>query len=202
MNIKKPQNFKDLLRLQKILDKEVDKKRDNGFVPRERNWTDMKLSLLDEFMEWLKELPQEINFKTWKQKTYNREKELEEYVDCLFFFLQLINSIIAGMEKEIKENGYYNLKEDLKDFKELSLVSNLSYNEFFNLSNEEYKYQLEEKIEWFIKYLFWYDGIMDTYYVWLDISSLRGFSKQEILDTYYKKWKKNMERINKDWCLK
>ncbi len=199
MNIKKPETFEDLLELQKILDEEVSKKRYNGFIPRKRTWTDMKLSLLDEFMEWLKELPQEVNFKTWKQKTYNREKELEEYVDCLFFFLQLINSIIAGIEKEIEENENCNLKEELKDFKELSLVSDFSYNEFFNLSSEEYKYKLEELTDWFIKYLFYYEEISSTYYAWLDISALRKFTKQEILDTYFSKWQKNMNRIKGDW---
>lgn len=198
-NIKKPKTFEEALILQEILDGKVGKPRPNGFLPRERNWTDMKLSLLDEFMEWLKELPQEINFKTWKQKTYNREKELEEYVDCLFFFLQIINSTISELEKYKNESKDYNVEKEIIFFKGLSLKSDFDFKKY---SQKEIESKLEEKIQWFNKYLFWYDSISDAYFTWLDISALRGFTKQEILDTYWNKWKKNMERINKDWSLK
>ena len=85
--ISKPRSFDDLLYLQKLLDNEVSKPRKNGFVPRKRNDMDILSALDDEFQEWQKELPYEYNFKTWKQKEYSREKELEEFVDILFFFL-------------------------------------------------------------------------------------------------------------------
>lgn len=89
--MKKPTNFRELLELQRILDMETAKPRENGFEPRKRNEQDILSALDDEFQEWQKELPYEYNFKTWKQKEYNREKELEEFVDVLFFFLQYVN---------------------------------------------------------------------------------------------------------------
>lgn len=70
--------FIDLLEMQKQLDEEVAKPRENGFVPRKRTLLDIKLALDDEFQEWLRELPQELNFKTWKKKEYKREDELIE----------------------------------------------------------------------------------------------------------------------------
>ena len=64
MQIKKPETFEELLELQRILDENTTKTRENGFTPRERNEMDIIFSIDDEIQEWLKELPNELNFKT------------------------------------------------------------------------------------------------------------------------------------------
>ena len=46
---------------------------------------------MDEFMEFRRELPYELNFKTWKKKKYSAAKQLEEFVDMLFFIATEIN---------------------------------------------------------------------------------------------------------------
>ena len=85
------ESIEDLLKLQKKLDSKTKRKRSNGFIPRKRDNLDLKFALDDEFNEFMKELPNEINFKTWKEKIYNPDKQLIEYVDCLFFLLAAIN---------------------------------------------------------------------------------------------------------------
>ena len=90
--------FKELLGMQKQLDETVEKPRKSGYIPRKRTLLDIKLALDDEFQEWLRELPDEYNFKTWKEKEYDREKELIELVDVLFFLLQWINAIVEKYE--------------------------------------------------------------------------------------------------------
>lgn len=166
--------FADLLELQKQLDEEVAKPRDNGFVPRERTLLDIKLALDDEFQEWLRELPKEYNFKTWKQKEYNRENELTEMVDVLFFFLAYINSsngvgdyALGWLTRNFNKIG----KGCKMDFK--SLVFNFKKNLFSN----------------YIK----------SFEFYIQLINLRGFTKEEIIQTYINKWKKNMQRIKGDW---
>lgn len=170
--------FIDLLEMQKQLDKEVAKPRDNGFVPRERTTLDIRLALDDEFQEWLRELPKEYNFKTWKQKEYNRGKELEELVDCLFFFLQMFN-YTKYARKYLTDKQFDNFRKDNERTGLQSCV--ISFKE--NLWNCE-----------------WTDGEYDIAFLdWIDICKLRGFSKEEIIQTYLNKWKKNMQRIKGDW---
>lgn len=82
MKIKKPENFKDILDLQKELDKNLNN-------VRERTLEDIKLSLIAELIELNEET--KYSHKTWKTKEYNRDKELEELTDVYFFFAQLIN---------------------------------------------------------------------------------------------------------------
>ena len=172
--INKPQNFEDLLELQKLLDEEVGKPRENGFMPRKRTEMDILLSLDDEFQEWLRELPQKYNFKTWKQKEYSREKELEEFTDCLFFFLQYLN----------------NCDDD----------SIIFFKKYYDDSSNILHLKIKDVIYLF-KSRLWDLCIPSCFSSWIEISYLRGFTKQEILDTYWSKWQKNMTRINKDWSL-
>ena len=184
-NIKKPKTFEELLILQEILDGKVGEPRPNGFTPRKRTITDILLSLDDEFQEWLRELPQEYNFKTWKQKEYSREKELEEFTDCLFFFLQYQNTL-----PEPDSGEYYN--------DTLIIIFNFWEKDYtpIDLNDEITTFKI---YLWDNEYGYYLDGCLEA---WIAISKLRGFTKQEILDTYWNKWKKNMERINKDWTLK
>ena len=94
MQIKKPEIFEELLNLQRILDENTGKTRQNGFIPRERNKMDIILSLDDEFQEWLKELPSELNFKTWKEKNIVKIKNLRNLQ--IFYFLYYNLQIIEN----------------------------------------------------------------------------------------------------------
>ncbi len=183
MQIKKPETFEELLKLQRILDENTTKTRENGFTPRERNEIDIVLSLDDELQEWLKELPSELNFKTWKQKEYSRDKEHEEITDILFFILQLTNY------KEFYKIPFKKSFEDwvapkIKTVYETELEARKIIIAFFkkDLYHEQFR-----------------DDIFEGYKM---LCNWREFSKQDILDKYFEKWQKNMERINKDWTLK
>lgn len=177
--ISKPICFLDLLELQRILDKEIAKSRNNGFIPRKRDELDILLAIDDEFQEWLRELPQEYNFKTWKQKEYSREKELEELTDVLFFFLQYANNFFV-------------------DFNEYKIDY---YKKFFSDYGESYRNRdLMSCIRDF-KCDLWSRNDMTVFLDYISICKNRGFTKEDLLNTYWKKWQKNMTRINKDWIL-
>ena len=176
----KPTNFDDLLELQRVLDEEIEKNRSNGFTPRKRDELDILLAIDDEFQEWLRELPYEYNFKTWKQKEYSREKELEELTDVLFFFLQYANNFFVDFNK-YKINFY-------KEF-------------FFDYGEDYRNRDLMFCIRNF-KYDLWNRNDMTIFLDYILICKNRGFTKEDLLNTYWDKWQKNMTRINKDWTLK
>ena len=79
--IKRPENFEDILNLQKHLD-------ENIHSSRERILKDIKLSLIAEVIEFNEETPE--SHKTWKSKHYDKEKELEEFTDIWFFLAQMV----------------------------------------------------------------------------------------------------------------
>ena len=79
-----PKNFKDILKLQKIHEEEVNKPREDGFVAREKKYHDLRGALMDEFMEFRRELTYELNFKTLKKKIYSAAKQLEEFVTLIY----------------------------------------------------------------------------------------------------------------------
>ena len=105
MELKKPETFEELLELQRVLDENTGKVRQNGFIPRERNIDDIRLSLIAELIEFNEELPR--THKTWKQKSFNKENAIVESIDVLFFFLQFINHLkdirVDGIEKSYKK---------------------------------------------------------------------------------------------------
>lgn len=169
----KPTNFNDLLELEKVLDEEIEKNRNNGFVPRQRSLLDILLAIDDEFQEWLRELPQEYNFKTWKQKEYSKERELEELTDILFFFLQYFNkyTYIPNYYTKFFEQDYFDKKLEL-----YYLIADFKYN-------------------------LWGKTDSTAFYDYMKIVYKRGFTRQDLLNTYWEKWQKNTTRINKDWIL-
>lgn len=175
----KPTNFNDLLELQKNLDENIEKNRSNGFVPRKRGLLDILLAIDDEFQEWLRELPYECNFKTWKQKEYSREKELEELTDVLFFFLQYFNRYFVDIDNY--KNNY------CRDFFERNYYDEI--NQDLNSLIRDFKYDL------------WGISDLTAFYDYMKIVYKRGFTKEDLLETYWEKWQKNMTRINKDWIL-
>ena len=190
MNIKKPETFEELLNLQKIFDKEVLKPRKNGFIPRERTEQDIIYALDDEIQEWLKELPKELNFKVWKEKEYNREKELEELTDVLFFILQLAN---------FKPNITNFFERDFENWEEVMKVNDNFKRDFDDLEARDFLVG-DLKINLGEIYKIYNHFLMRSYIM---ICTWRNFSKRDILNKYWEKWQRNMnERINGDWTLK
>ena len=173
--MKKPTNFRELLELQRILDENIEKNRSNGFVPRKRSLLDILLAIDDEVQEWLRELPQEYNFKTWKQKLYSREKELEELTDILFFFLQYFNNCLIDRDKY--KNSYCRSFFE-RDYYDIELKKDLQF------IIQEFKYDL------------WNINDLTTFYDYMKIVHKRGFTKEDLLNTYWEKWQKNITRIN------
>lgn len=187
-NIKKPETFEDLLELQKRLDKEIEKPRDNGFIPKERDYSKIVKSMIAEIIEFNEETKN--THKTWKQKVFDREKMVEESSDILFFFLQLCN-LVNDKDEKIKKmlsDGWENawLIEELfelfgdKEDIELLLINKLS------------------DISWNLSISMCFNVLALLVCLYME----NEITKQEILDTYWNKWQKNMERINKDWSLK
>lgn len=190
----RPNNFNDLLELQKTLDKAVSEERENRFIPRERTEFDIRMALDDEFNEFMKELPQELNFKTWKEIKHDPEKQLEEFVDCLFFMLAAANDFHG----ELNEYEFKRLEESFENFEKLTIIDIFTHNEIIVIIKEkleEFKINLQNCDLSFIPD---FKDIFDEY---LSLGRWLGYDKEIILETYYKKWKKNMKRIKGDWSL-
>lgn len=190
MEIREPKSFEDLLYLQSVLDNMVAKPRKNNFTPRTREELDILLSIDDEFQEWLKELPKQYNFKTWKQKEYDLEKELEELTDILFFFLQYFNHKKAFTEKMCTSIEIEDINKKMKKMEKI----------FFH--TDVIDCNLRTKIHLFKNYL-WSKEVIDgkLFTEYMDLVQYRGFSKEDLLKTYWGKWQKNMQRINGDWSM-
>ena len=172
MEIKKPENFNDILELQKLLDKSI-------HSTRPRTIDDIKKSIIAECIEFDEETPQ--SHKTWKTKPYNKEKELEELTDIWFFVAQMVNysehiDKITVLEKQklnifFEDNkSPYRSKNDILDI-------------IFDVKNSYMDY------DW-LRFL-----ITDL----MILSNQYGYTTQDILKTYWEKWQKNMSRIGKEW---
>lgn len=179
--IKKPNNLEELLICQATLDKKIGEQRHNGFTPRKKNEIDIILALDDELQEWLKELPQEYNFKTWKQKKYNARKELEEFTDILFFYLQLINYRLQKGCIPVAAKNFLN--ELAAGYDMLQPDGNVIF----------YVCMLKQKL-WDTDYV----GFLETY---IKVAKARGFRKQQIIDMYWHKYIYNLKRIQGEWSL-
>ncbi len=114
---KQPQNLKDMLELQKVLDNSI-----NG--ARERTLDDIKLSMIAEIIEFNEET--KYSHKTWKTKPYNKEKELEELADVWFFMCQLVNE-----KKESEDcNEFFEHWKVFERMCELDLIATVYYSKF------------------------------------------------------------------------
>lgn len=165
--IKEPKNFEDILKLQAILDSNI-----NNI--RERTLEDIKLSLIAEIIEFNEET--EHSHKTWKVKEYCKEKELEELTDIYFFFAQWMNY-------NFEHIGYY-------DYFKNSVIDILSNNPLKDENNRDLDnlviYTVQELEVPFSKEL-------------IKITHYYGYTLDDILKCYWKKWQKNMQRIGKEW---
>lgn len=199
--MQKPTNFNDLLKLQKILDETVYEQRENGFIPRKRTEFDLRMAIDDEFNEFMKELPPELNFKTWKEIEYDPKKQLIEFVDCLFFILGALNDFKESYGEyflDIVFENFDNLTEfEIKRYKEeieKIWFSESEKTEIFKESLDNFKMRLHCDLS----YQPDFEDVINAYF---DIAMWLGYSKEIILEAYWDKWKKNMKRIKGDWSL-
>ena len=172
MEIKKPENFNDILELQKLLDKSI-------HSVRPRTLEDIKKSIIAECIEFDEETPQ--SHKTWKTKPYNKAKELEELTDIWFFVAQLINycndnSNLSILQKE-------NLNRFFNDYTSSYTESISILDIIFYLKGRRTDYD-------YIKFL-----IIDL----MILTNGYCYTKDDILNCYWEKWQKNMSRIGKEW---
>lgn len=177
--------FIELLEMQKQLDEAVEKPRDNGFKPKRRTYQKIVKSMIAEIIEFNEETRN--THKTWKQKEFNVIKMVEESVDILFFYLQLVN-FVSDEEGKIKTSlseAWENAWEDVDDYMETSTDTELEL--IKNLSDMEWCLTLAKCLNVM--------GLLVNLYADNDIS------RETVEHTYKEKWNKNMERINKDWSL-
>lgn len=164
-------NFVELRDKQRELDELIARPRTNGFVPVKPTLAQIRLSALAETIEFQEEL--ETTHKVWKNKTeFDKQKQLEEFVDILFFLLKWANIDTSGLDVEhlivkgIKQRvECVNVNEWL-----LELQGSIAYG-LFNSS--------------FIKF-----GI---------IASCMGYTKEMIVNEYLRKWEINKNRIEGEW---
>ena len=165
---KKPTCFKDMLELQEALD--------NKLKSNNRTEQQILLSMVAEVIEFNEEL--ECSHKTWKtKKHYSLEKQKEELVDVIFFFLQLINH-------KKKENDNYEPYSIIRIFDTLNndrTHSSINHNEsalelISNIAKGSY-YFIAYHIIAFINYF--------------------EISQAELYDLYFTKWQINMDRVDK-----
>ena len=172
MEIKKPENFNDILELQKLLDKSI-------HSTRPRTLEDIKKSIIAECIEFDEETPQ--SHKTWKTKPYDKAKELEELTDIWFFIAQLINYC--------------------SDNSNLSILQKENLNRFFNDHTSSYTESIS-----ILDIIFYLKGRRTDYdyikFLIIDLMILTNgycYTKNDILNYYWKKWQKNISRIGKEW---
>lgn len=185
MNIKAPQSFEDILKLQEILDNEIHKARDNGFIPGERTIEKIILSLDDEINEFAKELPLELNFKTWKEKEHAPKKQLEEYVDILFFLAEWINN----KKHDLNYLSRHSFEGVLDDW--LVLEKN---------KHNKYVFEIGDILQ--LKEYLLGESLEDVNYCYVLMATSLNYTTKKIYAQYWKKWQENMKRIDKDWSLK
>jgi len=181
VNIKAPQSFEDILKLQEILDNEIAKPRER-FIPRKRDMNDINQAIVAEIIEFSEELPYGLNYKVWKEKIYNSEKQLEEFTDILFFIAAKINYT-------------YELKYSFKEREKFSKAWDLTFEA--KVKNKLPKDYINGLIAMALK-IDVFNLVKNYIYIAINLN----YSKQDIYDMYWKKWQKNMKRIDKDWSLK
>lgn len=177
---KAPQNLVEVFLYQKFLDEKI-----NNVTPRDLR--DIKTSFLAELIEFNEETPE--SHKTWKEKEIDKNMMLEEMTDVYFFFSQMVNYLYANNENIFK-NKESNEKKDILilldcDFK----VENQGFTE----DKKDLLLDITENLS---------KRIVDLRYLLKllgHFTYLYGYSEETIYNSYYRKWKKNLERIGKEW---
>ena len=170
MEYKKPECFQDMLILQNVLEKNI---RNN----RRRTKSDILMSLIAEVVEFNEETLH--SHKTWKEKRYSKDKELEELTDIFFFVCQYFN--------------YHNTKgKELEN--EMKKASDI-FDKFIGVPDVPQK---NKDLIYFIDCFTTNNLILAMRYL-VRIVLAHGYLKSDILNTYWTKWQKNMDRIGKEW---
>lgn len=177
--------FIELLEMQKQLDETVEKPRDNGFKPKRRTYQKIVKSMIAEIIEFNEETRD--THKTWKQKEFNVIKMVEESVDILFFYLQLVNFLGKEDERiiEILNMAWEECWKEVDEYRDT--VVDIELELIKNLSDMEWCLALPKCLNIM--------GLLVNLYVNNDIF------RETVEHTYKEKWQKNMERINGDWSL-
>jgi len=171
MEFKRPETFEDILKLQKHLDESI-------HSSRERTEEDIKTSMIAELIEFNEETKD--SHKTWKTKPYNKAKELEELTDVYFFFAQLVNHRFDKYEKIAKD----------RELKELERI--------FRTKKIDKKGNIKKLLNVVIEVVT--RGSNIYLFEWLNELTVKyGYTKDDILNCYWEKWQKNMQRIGKEW---
>ena len=138
---------------------------------RPRTLKDIQKSLIAECIEFDEETM--FSHKTWKPKEYRRDKELEELTDVYFFFAQLINYLDDDKNEALKEAICFSFEE-------------------------KYIHTDEPDILRFIHYVYT-DKLAIAMDELIAITYQYSYTTDNILNSYWVKWKKNMRRIGKEW---
>ena len=138
---------------------------------RTRTFEDIKMSLIAECVEFNEETM--FSHKTWKTKEYRRDKELEELTDVYFFFAQLINYLDDDKNEALKEAICFSFEE-------------------------KYIHTDEPNILRFIHYVYT-DKLAIAMDELIAITYQYSYTTDNILNSYWEKWQKNMKRIGNEW---
>lgn len=155
--------LKELLEMQRVLDENILKAKGITEYPLEN----MKIALFVELGELMNEFP--TKFKHWKSSAVdNREKGLEEYVDCLHFALSITNAKVTLAKYEHYFREYEKTSTWLEDTFELL---------------DDVLYDLSEE---------YYADLLDDLF---RVGNYLGFTWEEIYEAYKKKNAVNYERL-------
>lgn len=175
-----PKNLVEMFIYQKFLENKI-----NNF--RTRDIRDIKKSFLVELGEFDEETPE--SHKTWKDKDIEMNKMLEELADVYSFLSQMINylyennaNIFQGKDPAEKKNILIQLDYNFK-----------VKNHFFTEDKKDIYLDITEAVS---------KRIIDVNYIFQllgHFTYLYGFTEEDILNAYYRKWKKNASRIGTEW---
>lgn len=170
----KIKDFKDIFEHQIILERFMQERYSTVIDTKHKKYRIVNtICEIGEFCECKEE------HKTWKKNKNNEEeKELEEYIDILHFTVSLY------FYKTVDENKKVNYVEMLT--------------KFGNITKQYYENEIQEKEDTTLAvYDFCSDLIKDSEDMiisLLQIAKLKGYSYEDLVKAYEKKWKKNIER--------
>lgn len=178
---KAPFNLIEMFSYQKFLDSKI-----NNIKPR--TLKEIRFSFLAELVEFNEETPE--THKTWKARVIDNRKILEELTDVYFFFSQIVNYLFE------KGQGIFSNKSE----EEQERIFIKLENNFDTIVNQNF---IDDKIE---TLLLLSETVskkdLDILFLIKLMSYLTkqyGFTREDILKSYYDKWKKNLERIGTEW---
>lgn len=198
--IKAPTNLKELLELQKILDKKIKRIRTPKLI-------DITLSAIAETIEFNEECL--YSHKNWKTKKIDKVNAIFESIDILFFALEAINwwkredadgkkaynKKIETLNKVYTDNYIGILHSELTEF----------YKNFVEKEEEKEKlleYYALDLIEMFSTLNFDEFNILEYQYIFahlVKIYTLLGLNEEAVYKLYFTKWQRNIKRIGKEW---